>query len=814
MSSSDGHGDRLHPTDLRESSLHLLEFHQVRERLADYATFTPAEEMARQLTPSYHIGEVVRGQQETTEARRFLLGGSTLELSEARDLHVALQRAALGGVLTGEELRDVHDTLKATRGARAALLRQKSVPALEAIARDLPVLQEMEKELARAIGPHGEVLDSASPTLKELRDQARFAYQSLTESLERTIRRVQRHNILQEPLITQRNGRMVLLLKSEMKGRLPGIVHDVSDSGATIFVEPMAAITLGNEWRELRLAVEREEERVVRTLSDSVETYSGDLLGGQELLSRLDMAMAKARYALATDAAPPTMVEGEQQYVSLTDARHPMLHGEVVPISVNLGEGSPVLLITGPNAGGKTVALKTVGLLSLMAQAGLHIPARKGTLSLFDGVYTDIGDQQSIQRSVSTFSSHIENLRAITEEATDRSLVLIDELGTSTDPEEGAALAKAILDHFFQRGITLMATTHHREVAAYVQEHPGMVNASVELDPDSLAPTYRLSVGLPGRSYALTIAAWLGLESGVVERARDLLSPVHRKAESLLKELQEERHLAAEQRREAQETLALAEKERAALEEQLASVKDSKAEMMEEARHQLKRSVDEIVKRLRAAELAAAHSPPRMAPPVVGQSPPSSVPSPGLPPPGLKEARKELAQVRRELRSTEWQPPSSGRRDWISQLRSGDRVYVRGVPQPVEVITPPGDEDTVEVLLGTMRARLPNHQLARLAAGHTIASGDGIRYSRRSKKSVGTEMDLHGTRVEEALDMIDGFLNDATMAGLPSVRVMHGVGSGALRSAIREYLSHHPLARSFGRDENLSSDSVTVVYLN
>ena len=226
-----------------------------------------------------------------------------MDLAEARDLRAALQRAALGGVLTGEELRDVHDTLKATRAARTALLRQKSAPVLEAIARDLPVLQEMEKEIARAIGPHGEVLDSASPTLKELRAQARSAYQSLMDSLERTVRRVQRHNILQEPLITQRNGRMVLLLKSEMKGRLPGIVHDVSDSGATIFVEPMAAITLGNQWRELRLAEEREEERVVRFLSDSVEDYSHDLLGGQELLARLDLAMAKARYSLATDAA-------------------------------------------------------------------------------------------------------------------------------------------------------------------------------------------------------------------------------------------------------------------------------------------------------------------------------------------------------------------------------------------------------------------------------------------------------------------------------------------------------------------------------
>ena len=789
------------PEALRERSLHLLEFHLVREKLAGYTTFYPATELAFSLMPSYEPSQVARRQQETTEARRFLETGSSIDLAEAKDLRQALQRAALGGTLTGEELRDLHDTLKAAREARAAIIRQKNIPILGTIAQNMPVMRELESNLSSTIGRSGEVLDSASPTLKELRAESRSALQRLTDSLERTIRRMQRHGIIQEPVITQRNGRMVLLVKTEMKHRLPGIVHDVSDSGATLFVEPMAAIGLGNRWREMRLAEEREEERVVRVLSAKVETSSSDILRGLELLADLDMSMAKARFSLAVNATASNVIEGERQYISLTDARHPLLKGDVVPITLKIGDPSSLLLITGPNAGGKTVALKAIGLLTLMAQSGLHLPAREATTSLFDGVYADIGDQQSIQQSLSTFSSHIKNLRDIMDQATDRSLVLIDELGTSTDPEEGSALAKAILHHFSLRGVTLVATTHQRDVAAFVQEQPGMTNASVELAPKTLAPTYRLTQGLPGRSYALTIASRLGLENGTVEHARSLLSPTHQGAESLLRELQEERHLAQEARREAEEAMSQAQQERAELEKQLADIQIRKAEMMEEAQHKLQQKVEEITGRLRRAERALER--------------PTSLPQPAQPVPKsiINEARKNVAEVRRELRSPDWQPPPSSRSDWLERLQPGDRVHLRGIPQPVEVVAPPDDGGTVEVLLGTMRARLPVYQIDRPARAHTTPTHEGIYFSRPAKRQVNTELDLHGMRVEEALDRIDSFLNDATLAGLSSVRIMHGVGTGALRNASREYLSHHPLVKSVRRDESVTSDSATVVEL-
>ena len=372
---------------LRDSSLRLLEFQLVREKLAGYATFEIAKELALELMPAYQPDEVAHRQQETTEARRFLDGGSGLDLAEAKDLRHPLQRAALGGILTGEELRDVHDTLRAVRGARGAVLRLKDTPILGDTARNLPVLGDLESELSVSIGRSGEVLDSASQMLKGLRADARAAYQRLMDSLERTVRRMERNNILQEPIITQRNGRVVLLVKTEMKQLLPGIVHDVSDSGATLFVEPMAVVSLGNLWRELRLAEEREEERVLRSLSVKVEAHSNDLLLGLDLIAQLDLAMAKARYAIAINATAPIVVEGNQQYIWLVDARHPLLERDVVPITVKVGDKWSLLMITGPNAGGKTVALKTIGLLTSMAQAGLH-GAGQG------------GDPQPVRRSL------------------------------------------------------------------------------------------------------------------------------------------------------------------------------------------------------------------------------------------------------------------------------------------------------------------------------------------------------------------------------------------------------------------------------
>ena len=781
--------------DLKARALELLEFPQVLERLAGHAQFPLARELALSLTPAYSQQEVLRLQQETTEAVRFLAKGQDLDMRYAKDVRQAVGRAALGGILQGAELREVHDTLKMARGVRTALASRKDLAILSSMAKQIPNLRDPESQIAAAIGREGEVLDKASPQLGELLREARSAYERLMDFLQRAMRRLQLKGVLQEPLVTERHGRMVLLVKVEMRQQVQGIVHDVSDSGATFFVEPLPAVSLGNHWRELRLAAEREEQRILQALSGAVGSRNDDLLLALDLLARIDLALAKARYAASIDGVPVALVQTDRPYLRLVDAHHPLLPGRVVPNTVELGDLWSLMLITGPNAGGKTVALKMIGLLSLMAQAGLHVPAREAAMSVFDGFYADIGDQQSIQRSLSTFSSHVHNLRSILERATPLSLALIDELGTSTDPEEGAALAKALLLEFHRRRIPLVATSHHRNVAAFVQENPGMVNASVELHPETLAPTYRLTVGLPGRSYALTVASRLGVPPEVIDGANSLLSDSYREAESLLKDLQQERHRAEEKRMEAELESSEAQKLRHELEERLAALEQEKDRLLEEARRDLQARVEEMWRRLRAAERAMEAPAPLHTTSVVNVQ------------------KQEVAALRRELKSPSWRPKTADRR-WIKELKPGDMVYLRGIPQPVEVLTGPGDSDVLEVALGSMRARVPLEEVERKAEADVPAPpATPIRRTTSKAAPAKGELDLRGMRVEEALEQIDRSLDRATLEGLSSVRIVHGVGTGALRNALREYLAKHPLVKSAAPEQGRNTDGATVVEL-
>ena len=511
-----------------QRALGLLEFDQIRQQLAATTRTVIGAESAGELAPTADGRDVAMRQQETAEARRLLDTTGALELGPSEDLRPAVQRALLGGVLRGEELRLFGALAAAARWNRNALGNREDLPLLAATAENFPDLPDLESAVNRAIGPSGEVLDDASPELARLRRDSRSAYAALNDVMQRSLRRYQRSGVTQENIVTERNGRMVLLIKTDFKGQAPGIIHDVSDSGATVFIEPMPAIDLGNRWRETRLAERREEERVLRQLSSLVGRYAAEITLALHLLGRLDLASAKGRYGAALRAVPPHIAGlDEPRQFRLTGARHPLLTGEIVPTTINIRPGQSVLLITGPNAGGKTVALKTVGLLAMMALAGLHVPADDADIPLLDGIYADIGDQQSIIESLSTFSSHIRNLRQIMDTATARSLILIDELGSSTDPEEGSALAAALLSEFRDRNIMVVATTHHRNVARLAQDQAGMVNASVDLDPRTLEPTYQLTHGVPGRSYALTIAARLGLPESVIAGAQTHLLPEH-----------------------------------------------------------------------------------------------------------------------------------------------------------------------------------------------------------------------------------------------------------------------------------------------
>jgi DNA mismatch repair protein MutS2 len=783
-------------------SVSLLEFDQIRQQLAAYTRTVMGREAALSLAPSPDLLEVAGRQQETTEARRFLDQGGSLEFGPGIDFREYVQRALLGGLLRGEELYAIRGLAAAARYDRRSLPRHEEFPLLAGVADNLPDLAALEQAAGAAISPAGEVLDTASPALRQLRQESRSAHQRLNGVMERNLRRLQRQELVQEPIITQRNGRMVLLIKAEMRSQVPGIVHDVSDSGATVFVEPMPAIDPGNRWRELRLAEEREEERVLRHLSGLVGQAGQDLLLTLDLLARLDLAMARGRYSAATRSTAPSVSDaaGQVRLLRIVRGRHPLLSGAAVPISLELGGERTVMLITGPNAGGKTVTLKTVGLLALMAQAGLHVPADEAQFPRFDGIYADIGDQQSIEQSLSTFSSHIRNLLSIMERSTGDSLVLVDELGTSTDPEEGSALGKAILGYFQRRGALLVATTHHRGVARYVQEQPGMINASVDLHPQTLDPTYQVTLGLPGRSYALTIAARLGLPPELIEPARGSLSPEERASEDLLRELQEERVLVDNLRQAAEAALLQAKERQAELEARLDTVETSKVELVEEARQELQSRIGGLLARLQRAERALDQPPERAPDQPAGRK-------------VLEEERAQLLEARRQVASPRWEPIKVRRVLWYERLKGGDRVFVRGIARPVEVITPPDEEGLVEVLLGTMRSKIPVYQLERLAEGHQPAAQHGVFFSRPARRNVAAEIDLRGLRVDEAVGRVDGWLNDAAIDGVSPLRIIHGKGTGALRSAVRDYLDGHPLVVSARYDEGPAGDGVTVVEL-
>ena len=775
-------------------SVGLLEFHQIRRQLASYTRTIMGREAALSLTPSRDLLEIATRQQETAEARQFLDRGGSLEFGPDVDLREYVHRALLGGVLRREEMPAIQELARAAGHARITLTRHEELPLLAGMADNLPDLRRLEQAIQSAVSPSGEILDHASPELRQLRQESRDTYERLNLTMERSLRRFQRQGVVQEPLITQRNGCLVLLIKAELKFRVPGIVHDVSDSGATVFLEPMPAIELGNRWRETRLAQEREEERILRHLSSLVGQAGQDLLLTLDLVARLDLAMAKGRHSIEQRSSPPSILDGDQsgRYIRLTGARHPLLSDKVVPISLELGGEIRVMLITGPNAGGKTVTLKTVGLLALMAHAGLHLPAEEAHFPLFDGIYADIGDQQSIEQSLSTFSSHLQNLRSIMDRATASSLVLVDELATSTDPEEGSALAKAILDHFQHQGLLMVATTHHRSVARYVQEQPGMINASVDLDPQTLEPTYRITLGLPGRSYALTIAARLGVAAEIIEHTRSLLSPTEQATENLLRDLQEERLLVDQIRQEAESALAVARRHQAEIEAQLASVETTKIELVEEARQELQQRIGDLLARLQQAERSLERPEAKSV---------------------IQEQRAQLSEARRELSSPHWQPIEVKRTSWQEELHSGDRVFIRGIPRPVEVITPPDEEGQVEVLLGTMRAKVPLYQLERPAESHQPAARHGVYFTRPASRQADTEINLVGQRVDEALEKIEGLLNDAALGGVKEVRIIHGRGTGTLRRAIRDYLADHPLVASASPAEGTSADAVTVVEL-
>jgi DNA mismatch repair protein MutS2 len=781
-------------------------------RLAALTTYPPARERAFSLLPSTDYGDVLRRQRMTAEARRLREIQPNVGLGGASDIRASIQKAALGGLLDPPELLAVRETVAAGRALRGNLTRLSAqVPLLAELSKTIDDLGDLHAEIGLCISRRGEVLDSASPALGALRAQVHAAHDRLTRRMQEILANAAARGIVQDPIVTLRSGRYVIPVKADFRGQLRGIVHDISASGATAFVEPLGVVELGNTWREAQIEEEREVERILRRLSALVGEEEQALIQNVAAIAEIDLQVAKARLGdqmLATQlpydgAGQPWLVRGPSEIV-LEDARHPLLTHDPVPISLRVGAAFRVLLITGPNTGGKTVALKTVGLLALMTQAGLPVPAAEGTrIPVLADVFADIGDEQSIEQSLSTFSSHMGTIISILSEARENTLVLLDELGAGTDPAEGSALARAIIERLLESGALTVATTHHGELKTFAQGTPGVSNASVEFDPVSLAPTYGLVIGLPGRSNALAIARRLGMPEAIIARAREQIAPEQLHMEHLLARIQQERDELQERVRAERTASHEAEEIRRQLADRLDSIDRERDAILQQARAETDEELREARLKMRTAVRAIERDDRERADITVASQALQEVES----------AQRRLDRREQPRRRRRPVPASAGIAP--HELHPGDRIWVRGLAQAGEAIGIPNDDDEVEVRLGSLRTRVEIEQIERIERpSATSRVTISVAPLRPSGISAGDQIEVRGQRVEEALPKVEEYLENAYEAGVPYVRIVHGKGTGTLRRVVRDRLLSSPIVSSFETAaQNEGGEGVTVVHL-
>jgi DNA mismatch repair protein MutS2 len=800
-------------------TLHVLEYPKILERLVGFCDFSASMELARQLEPTDSFDLALARLGETSEARRLFSTNDNIGVGGAHDIRPAVELAARGGVLDPQQLLDIKSTLISSREIKKSLERKTDeYPRLSQIAQGLPEAHGMVDAISRVLSDRGEVLDSASPRLGTLRREIKIAHDRLMSRLQRYL--TESANKLQEPIITQRDGRYVIPLRAEFKGQIKAVVHDQSSSGATLFVEPLPVVELNNAMRELELQERDEERRILYELSAEIAGHREQLIYGMENLAMLDLIFAKAKYAEELKASEPALhqrpkVKGHQSedfrpstfdvpHLKLMNARHPLLDpNTVVPIDVDPRPGTRAIVITGPNTGGKTVSLKTVGLFALMAQSGLHIPAQSGSdLPFFHAVYADIGDEQSIEQSLSTFSGHITNIIRILKQIDARSLVIFDELGAGTDPQEGAALAQAILKFLLESGCTTLVATHYPELKTFAHSTEGVVNASLEFDIKTLRPTYRLTIGLPGRSNALLIAQRLGLSQQIIDSAREEINPENLRADKLLDDIRKERNRTSRERQKLEKARDRLEAQTKEIEARLEKIEDERREVLAKARAEgelevavLRRNIDSLRSQLRKAKqpLDALNKIEEKV-----------------------EAIEEKVEAPVERRQTiDNRPLSIVNRP----LSPGERVIVSTL-NTEGVVTALGESDA-EVQVGSLRVRARLVDLMRKGQEEEAtektegkkqeAEGSGRAVISGTNKSPGLELNLRGKLVEEGLEELERYLERAYSAGLLFVRIVHGKGTGRMREAVRSALKASPYVVSFEEPkENEGGAGVTV----
>jgi DNA mismatch repair protein MutS2 len=784
-------------------SVAILEFPLVRERLAEKTSFGPSRRLAEALAPESDPVVVARMLDETDEARELLVERRGVGIGSARDIGPAVERAARGGRLDPAQFLEVAATLDGTSKLKLALADVRR-PLLRDIGQELHPLPAISSTLARSFDPAGELLDTASARLGGLRAAVRVAFDRLRRRLD-TLVGSELGNALQEPIVTLRNGRYVVPVKAEARSRVKGIVHDASGSGQTLFVEPLVVVELGNAWREAQVAEQEEVDRILDELSALVAANAPALRETLGALARFDFWAAKAQLAAEMDGTRAETTDRAE--VELLSARHPGLSGKVVPIDIKLGDGFSALVVTGPNTGGKTVTLRTLGLLALMHQAGLHVPAERGSrLPIFRDVFADIGDEQSIAQSLSTFSGHMRSIIRIVEAAGPGTLVLLDELGAGTDPTEGSALAQALLDHFIRAGALIAATTHYAELKAYAHTTPGAMNASVEFDIETLSPTYRLRIGLPGGSQAFSIAERLGLPAALVADARSRLTESQRTFEATLARIREAEGETAETLDRARNAETRAADALRLADEERRKARRERDDISRRSREEAEQIVADLREELGSARRDIERG---------------SLTGPAMDA-VLERAEARLAGLPAEA-PAERPAAKSAARPWrvgdVARSRSG------GWEGRISALDRAGRRATLET--GGMRISVALDDLE-AASGASAASGAAIAGSSASSssgtnvaslrltraRSVPMSLDLRGARVEEALGALESYLDDASVAGLERVTVIHGLGTGALRDAVRSESAAHPLVKAIRAGEKgEGGDGVTVVTL-
>ena len=789
-------------------SLHILEYRKVLDLLVAHTSNGIGREFASQLEPPPYPETVTRRLQETRECRELREHDSGLPLGGIRDIRATAERARIETRLAGSELLEILHTVGAARRMRVYILnRQEKVPLLAEMATNLPILQMLETRIESCINESGEVRDSASSELSRLRTTLKITHNRLTDRLQGILSSDRTRSFIQEFVVTLREGRYCIPVKAEFARAFGGIIHDQSQSGATVFMEPASTVEAGNELKQLTIKEEQEVGRILSELSGLAGSFYTEMQRMISILGHLDVIHAKAILAEEMDANEPTL--NRRGIVKIYNARHPLLTGKVVPIDIELGERFTTLLITGPNTGGKTVTLKTLGLLTLMTLSGMQIPASADSqIALFDQVYADIGDEQDIQQSLSTFSAHLKNIVRITETIGNNALVLLDEVGSGTDPAEGAALAKALLDQLMRLNARVVATTHYGELKEYAFSRAGIENASVEFDKETLSPTYRILLGVPGSSNAFYIARRLGMSEEIVDEARGFLSRREAETGELLQQIETSRRAAAEAQREAQkardEAYAAREEYQTRV-QQIADVQRTvRQQVQDEAREVLRRASDKaenILKDLNRLNKGTRKGP---------------------------SARQKLNSLRSETFSAlQEQNPITQEElspvDPAHVYKRGDRVRVTTLNMDGQLLEEPRD-GVVPVQIGIMRATLPLGQLRPLKAAETrdaerkaerqtAAVGSGVgEIAMRKNMHISPELMLRAMRVDEAQSLLDKYIDDAYAAGMHEARVIHGRGTGALRKIVHEYLTGHAAVASFrlGK-EGEGGDGATVV---